>query len=135
MIKPEWARERLIQARSRIAEIDLMIQGLQMRRKKIADYCGRLSQEKIDLGPDVAAQTADYSAEFETAWALYAELTGRRVEKKAAFARFKKISADQYPFILKAIKNYGASREARRGFTKHFKRFLQDDFLFFLFSS
>lgn len=127
-LTPAQRQQKLQEGGARIAEIDLTIARLQARRQHIVNYCAKLGQIQLPQGEDPAQKPEEYSEAFEQLWKLYAAATGRHVEKRSAFSKFKKISADQYPYIRKAIENYARSRTVKDGYSKHFVRFLKDDF-------
>lgn len=125
---PADAQKKLLEGGARIAEIDLTIQRLQKRRQDIVNYCAKLGQLELPKGEDPAQKPEEYSEEFEKVWKKYAAATDRHVEKRAAFSRFKKIKAAEYPYLHKAIDNYARSKTVQGGYSKHFHRFLKDDF-------
>lgn len=110
--------------KSKIAELDCIIAGLQKRRLKLSDELKALD------GPDHALiETREaYSPEFEELWKIYPSRNGIKVEKRAAYLRFKKIKTHELSHLKKAIENYAASDEARRGIVRDMMRFLKDDF-------
>ena len=125
---PREVAEKINQARARVAEIDLSLEYLTNRRKRLTDWLAKQNVKPSLLLQDESQAKDFYSEAFSEVWELYASATGRRVEKRAAYARFKKIPALSYPQLKKAIQNYGRSREVKRGFSKHFMRFLKDDY-------
>jgi hypothetical protein len=120
--------QKLIEGRARVAEIDPAIEGLQKRRKRLTDFLGKFAQAKLPAITDPAMTKEEYSDDFEKIWKYYKEKTGREVEKKKAFAAYKKISRAELPALFRAISNYGSSREVKEGYSKHFHRFLREDF-------
>lgn len=125
---PAERQQKLLEGGARIAEIDLTLQRLQKRRQDIVNYCAKLGQLEIPKGEDPAQTQEQYSEAFEKVWKRYADATGRHVEKRAAFSRFKKIKAVDYAFLDKAVDNYARSKTVKDGYSKHFVRFLKDDF-------
>ena len=119
---------KILQGQARIAEIDLTIEKLRARRKSITDYLSKLGASELQTVEEALMPKEEYSKAFEEFWTLYAEGTGRRVEKNKSFQAFKKIKVSEYPYVKKAIENYIQGRECKKGYSKHFHRFLREDY-------
>lgn len=127
-IDPREVANKILEAKSRIAELDRMQEELTKRRKRLTDWLAKQNVKTLDLGLDPALKASDYSEAFASRWKTYSSLTGRQVEKKAAYKRFLKIPASKHRDLDKAILSYGSSKEVKRGYSKHFVHFLKDDY-------
>jgi len=127
-LDPREVANKILEAKSRIAELDRMQEELTKRRKRLTDWLARQNVKSLDLGLDPALKASDYSEAFSIRWRVYSSLTGRQVGKKAAYKRFSKIPVSKHQELDKAIRSYGSSKEVKRGFSKHFVHFLSDDY-------
>ena len=118
----------ILQGQARIAELELAIDRLRDRKKKIEDYLAKLGATKQPAESDPTLKREVYSEAFEELWKAYLAGTQQHAEKKKAFQVFKKIPVNEYPLIRKALENYLLSDTVKRGFARHFFRFLKEDF-------
>lgn len=127
MTAPEANRDLGIAMRAQMAEIDRIIAGLQKRRALVSAELSKL-QPILHGTPAPAKQKLEYSNEFETLWALYPARGGVKVEKEAAFRKFLKITCADHAALEKAIRNYSAGADVKRGVVRDMVRFLKPDF-------
>ena len=70
----------------------------------------------------------EYSPIFEEFWSKYPPRGGRKVGKKTAYERFKKLDEEDIPRLMEATNNYRISERVKQGFARDAIRFLQADY-------
>jgi uncharacterized protein YdaU (DUF1376 family) len=65
---------------------------------------------------------------FETFWGLYPARNGKKAGKKTTHKLALSLSQADRDLLLVAVRNYAASEDCRRGFSKDPERFLKNDY-------
>lgn len=119
--------QKIVEGKARLAEIDLVLAHLTKRRKMLSDWLVKQGQTALVSKNDINTREV-YGQDFERLWGLYPARNGMKVEKKAAFQKFKAVKPQDYPALEKAIKNYSRSAEVKRGAVRDMVRFLKPEF-------